>query len=120
MIQFAEDSGHNFHCALAVAGRLPAERSVAISGRLTLISGTGSALGPLLGSSVMSMLGIRGLFHYLAVAVAVAVAALFAAFALARGLSVRPPAFKRRRPSLLVHDIFAHRLAHASEGPRAA
>ena len=53
----------------------------------------GSTLGPLLGSSVMSALGIRGLFDYMGAA-----AALFALFALARALSVRSPAFKRRRP----------------------
>jgi MFS family permease len=96
-------------CVAHANDRMPAERAVSVSGRLILISGVGSTLGPLLGSSVMSAFGIRGLFHYMAV-----VAALFALFALARALSVRPPAFKRRRPFLLIPAIFAHPLAHAS------
>jgi MFS family permease len=96
-------------CVAHANDRMPAERAVAVSGRLILISGVGSTLGPLLGSSVMSAFGIRGLFHYMAT-----VAALFALFALARALSVRPPAFKRRRPFLLIPAIFAHPLAHAS------
>jgi MFS family permease len=96
-------------CVAHANDRMPAERAVSVSGRLILISGVGSTLGPLLGSSVMSALGIRGLFDYMGAA-----AALFALFALARALSVRSPAFKRRRPFLLIPAIFAHSLAHAS------
>jgi MFS family permease len=101
-------------CVAHANDRMPAERAVAVSGRLILVSGIGSALGPLLGAAAMSAFGIRGLFHFMA-----AVAALFALFALARGLSVRAPLFKRRRPFLLLPAIFAHDLAHASqERPR--
>ena len=89
---------------------MPAERAVAVSGRLILISGIGSAVGPLLGGVAMSEFGIRGLFHFMA-----AVTALFALFALARRLSVRASLFKRRRPFLLLPAIFAHDLAHASQ-----
>jgi MFS family permease len=89
--------------------RMPAERAVAVSGRLILISGVGSTLGPLVGSSMMEAFGIRGLFDSMAVA-----AALFGIFALARVISVRSPSFKRRRPFLLIPTIFAHPLAHAS------
>jgi MFS family permease len=96
-------------CVAHANDRMPAGRAVAVSGRLILISGVGSTLGPIVGSGAMSAFGIRGLFHYMA-----AVAALFALFALARALSVRPPAFKRRRPFLLIPAIFAHPLAHAS------
>ena len=101
-------------CVAHANDRMPAERAVSVSGRLILVSGIGSALGPLLGASAMSAFGIRGLFHYMA-----AVAALFALFALARALGVRAPRFKRRRPFLLLPAIFAHDLAHASqERPR--
>ena len=101
-------------CVAHANDRMPAERAVAVSGRLILVSGIGSALGPLLGAAAMSAFGIRGLFQFMA-----AVAALFALFALARGLSVRAPLFKRRRPFLLLPAIFAHDLAHASqERPR--
>src|SRR5882724_7332287 len=96
-------------CVAHANDRMPAERAVSVSGRLILVSGIGSALGPLLGAATMSAFGIRGLFQFMA-----AVAALFALFALARGLSVRPPLFKRRRPFLLLPAIFAHDLAHAS------
>jgi len=87
--------------------RMPAERAVVVSGRLILISGVGSALGPLLGSSVMSAFGIRGLFYFMA-----ATAGAFGLFALARGLAVRPPSFKRSRVFLL-QAVFAQDLAHA-------
>jgi MFS family permease len=97
-------------CVAHANDRMPAERAVAVSGRLILVSGVGSAIGPLLGAAAMSAFGIRGLFLFMAV-----VAALFALFALARGLSVRPPLFKRRRPFLLLPAIFAHDLAHASQ-----
>jgi MFS family permease len=101
-------------CVAHANDRMPAERAVSVSGRLILLSGIGSAVGPLLGAATMSEFGIRGLFQFMA-----AVAALFALFALARGLSVRAPLFKRRRPFLLLPAIFAHDLAHASqERPR--
>jgi hypothetical protein len=77
---------------------------------LILISGVGSAVGPLLGAAAMSAFGIRGLFNYMAV-----LAALFALFALARDFSVRPPLFKRPRPFLLLPAIFAHSFGHVSE-----
>ena len=97
-------------CVAHANDRMPAERAVAVSGRLILISGIGSAVGPLLGGATMSEFGIRGLFHFMA-----AVTALFALFALARRLSVRASLFKRRRPFLLLPAIFAHDLAHASQ-----
>jgi len=101
-------------CVAHANDRLPAERAVSVSGRLILIAGLGSALGPLLGASAMSAFGIRGLFQGMA-----AVAGLFAAFALARALGVRQPAFKRRRPFLLLPAIFSHNLAAAAKDPTA-
>jgi len=95
-------------CVAHANDRLPAERAVAVSGRLILISGMGSVLGPLLGSAVMSAYGVVGLFYFMAVT-----AALFAAFALTRGVLVSPPFFKRERPFLVLPAIFAQNLAHA-------
>ena len=97
-------------CVAHANDRMPAERAIAVSGRLILIAGIGSAIGPLLGSSVMESFGIRGLFKYLAVA-----AALFALFTLARGLRGRPSTPKRRRLFLIVQPIFAQELAHVSK-----
>jgi MFS family permease len=95
-------------CVAHANDRMPAERAVSVSGRLILISGVGSAVGPLVGGSAMSTFGIFGLLHFMA-----GVTALFALFALARGFGVRPPAFKRRRPFVVLPPIFAHDLAHA-------
>ncbi|MBA4099556.1 MAG: hypothetical protein C0484_22630 [Rhodospirillum sp.] len=60
-------------CVAHANDRMPAERAVAVSGRLILIFGVGSALGPLLGSAVMSAYGVVGLLHFMA-----ATAGLFA------------------------------------------
>ena len=100
-------------CIAHANDRMPTERAVSVSGRLILISGFGSAIGPLLGAASMSAFGIRGLFSYMA-----AVAVLFALFALGRDFSVRKPLSKRPRPFLLLPAIFAHNLAHASEERR--
>jgi len=97
-------------CVAHANDRMPAERAVSVSGRLILISGIGSVLGPLLGASAMSALGIRGLFFGMS-----AVAALFALLALTRAAGVRPPAFKRRRPFLLLPTIYSHDLAHVAK-----
>jgi MFS family permease len=95
-------------CVAHANDRMPAERAVAVSGRLILISGIGSAVGPLLGSAVMAAAGIIGLFYFMA-----GTAAVFGVFALARGASVRPPSFKRLRSFQLLPAIFAQDLAHA-------
>lgn len=102
-------------CVAHANDRMPAERAIAVSGRLILISGIGSAIGPLLGSAVMSAFGIRGLVDFMAAA-----AALFGLFALVRGLSVRAPVSKRRRSFRLLQTIFALDLAHAPEEARPA
>jgi MFS family permease len=95
-------------CVAHANDRLPAERAIAVSGRLILISGVGSALGPLLGSAVMSAFGVAGLFYFMAMA-----AGVFSLFALTRGVLVKPPFLKRDRPFLVLPAIFAQNLAHA-------
>jgi MFS family permease len=100
-------------CVAHANDRMPGERAVAVSGRLILISGIGSALGPLLGSAVMSEFGVVGLLHFMATT-----AGLFAVAALTRGLLVAPPSFKRSRPFLILQAIFAQNLAHAPEDSR--
>lgn len=97
-------------CVAHANDRMPAERAVSVSGRLILISGVGSAVGPLLGSAAMASLGIHGLFYFMAAA-----AALFAAFALVRALSGRRAPFRRPWPALLLPTVFTQDLAHASQ-----
>jgi MFS family permease len=100
-------------CVAHANDRMPTERAVSVSGRLILISGVGSAAGPLLGSAVISAFGARGYFEFLAT-----LAAAFAVFAFVRAASVRGPARKRRRAFVLLQTIFSHNLAHASEEPQ--
>src|SRR5262249_15891485 len=97
-------------CVAHANDRMPSERAVTVSGRMILIFGIGSTVGPLLGSGLMSYLGIEGLFYFMA-----AIMTLFALFALARGFGVRAPSIKRRRPFRLLQPIFAQNLAHAPE-----
>jgi MFS family permease len=48
---------------------MPADRVVAVSGRLILASGIGSVLGPLIGASLMAHFEIDGVFYFMAAAV---------------------------------------------------
>jgi MFS family permease len=45
---------------------MPADRVVAVSERLILVSGVGSVLGPLVGSEIMAHLGINGVIYFMA------------------------------------------------------
>jgi hypothetical protein len=48
---------------------MPADRVVAVSGRLILVSGVGSVIGPLIGASLMARFEIDGVFYFMAVVV---------------------------------------------------
>ena len=56
-------------CVAHAHDRMPAGRVVAVSGRLILVSGLGSVLGPLIGASLMARFGIDGVFYFMAAAV---------------------------------------------------
>jgi MFS family permease len=58
-------------CVAHAHDRMPADRVVAVSGRLILVSGVGSVLGPLIGASLMAHLDIDGVFYFMAVIVLV-------------------------------------------------
>ena len=55
-------------CVADAHDRMPADRVVAVSGRLILVSGLGSVLGPLIGTSLMARFGIDGVFYLMAAA----------------------------------------------------
>jgi MFS family permease len=55
-------------CVAHAHDRMPADRVVAVSSRLILVSGVGSVLGPLLGKAVMEPLSINGVFYMMAAA----------------------------------------------------
>src|SRR5262249_5335653 len=53
-------------CVAHAHDGMPADRVVAVSGQLILVSGLGSVLGPLIGTSLMARFGIDGLFYFMA------------------------------------------------------
>ena len=55
-------------CVAHAHDRMPADRVVAVSGRLILVSGLGSVLGPLIGASLMTRFEIDGVFYFMAAA----------------------------------------------------
>ena len=55
-------------CVANAHDRMPADRVVAISGWLILVSGVGSVLGPLIGVTLKPHLKIDGVFYFMAAA----------------------------------------------------
>jgi MFS family permease len=53
-------------CVAHALDQMPADRVVAVSSRLILVSGLGSVLGPLIGMSVMEHFQIDGVFYLMA------------------------------------------------------
>ena len=107
-------------CVANAHDQMPADQIVALSGRLILISGLGSILGPLIGTSVMARFGIDGLFYFMA-----AVGLLLAFLAVARRLVTTPPAHQERtfeilapQATPLAHDLLDPSMrALASQDP---
>jgi hypothetical protein len=84
---------------------MPADRVVAVSGRLVLVSGLGSIIGPLIGTSVMARFSIDGLLYFMAAA-----ALLLVLVAIARRLVRAPPTHQGRTFEILAPQ--AAPLAH--------
>ena len=53
-------------CVAHAHDRMPADRVVAVSGRLILVTGLGSVVGPLVGMSIMVRFDIDGVFYLMA------------------------------------------------------
>ena len=45
---------------------MPADRVVAVSSQLILVSGLGSVIGPLIGTNLMARFSIDGVFYFMA------------------------------------------------------
>jgi MFS family permease len=89
-------------CVAIAHDRMPTDRVVAVSGQLILVSGLGSVLGPLIGTSLMSSFDIDGVFYLMATA-----AVLLALVAASRSLiSPSPPQLERP------FDILAPQVVH--------
>jgi MFS family permease len=85
---------------------MPADRVLAVSGRLILVSGVGSVLGPLIGASLMTHFEIDGVFYFMAAAAL--------PLAVVAGLSgLRTPAPKHREVPFEILAPQAGPLAHA-------
>jgi MFS family permease len=97
-------------CVANAHDQMPADQVVAVSGRLILISGLGSILGPLIGTSVKARFGIDGVFYLMGVA-----GLLLAFLAIARRLMTTPPKHQERTFEILTPQ--ASPLAHDVIGP---
>jgi MFS family permease len=84
---------------------MPANRVVAVSGRLILVSGLASVFGPIIGTSIMARSDINGLFYFMAAA-----ALLLALVAAGGSLATAAPRHLRRPFEILAPQ--AAPLAH--------
>jgi len=73
-------------CVAHAHDRMPADRVVAVSGQLILVSGIGSVLGPLIGETLMTHYEIDGVLFFMALA-----ALLLAVMAGLAGLMTKAP-----------------------------
>jgi MFS family permease len=94
-------------CVANAHDRMPADRVVALSSRLILVSGLGSVLGPLIGMSLMRRFDINGVFYLMAAA-----ALLLAVVAAGMSLATLPPAQLERPFDILAPQVVP--LAHDS------
>jgi MFS family permease len=78
-------------CVANAHDRMPADRVVAVSGRLILISGLGSVIGPIIGTNIMARSSIDGVFYFIA-----GVAALLVLVALGGSMIMAAPRHLRR------------------------
>jgi MFS family permease len=85
---------------------MPADRVVAVSGRLILVSGLGSVLGPLIGASLMARFRIDGLFYFMAAAVLLLAVAVGISVSRTRAPTRRDAPFEILAPQAgpLAHD----------------
>lgn len=92
-------------CVAHAHDRMPADRVVAVSSRLILASGFGSALGPIIGTTLMRRFSIDGVFYLMAAA-----ALLLAFLAASRRLTSESPPHLERTFDVLAPQATA--LAH--------
>jgi MFS family permease len=96
-------------CVAHAHDRMPADRVVAVSGRLILLFGVGSVVGPLIGSGLIDVFDVDGVLYLVAAA-----AALLAVVAVSRSLVKAPPPHLERSFEILAPQ--AAPLAHDSLG----
>ena len=101
-------------CVAYANDRMPADRVVAVSGALILLSGLGSVAGPLIGTQLMVGFDINGVLYLMAGA-----ALLLALLAVGRSLLRAPPAHRARTFEVLTPQAapLAHDAAGQDEAP---
>ncbi len=92
-------------CVAFAHDRMPADRVVSVSGRLILVSGLGSVIGPVVGTSLMARFDIDGVFYFMAAA-----AILLTLVALGGSMIKAPPSHLERPFEILAPQ--ASPLAH--------
>lgn len=92
-------------CVALAHDRVPADRVVAVSSQLILVSGLGSVIGPLVGTNLMRHFDINGVLYFMAVA-----ATLLALVAGGRSMMRAPPLHSARPFEVLAPQ--AASLAH--------
>ena len=92
-------------CVAHAHDRMPADRVVAVSSQLILVSGLGSVVGPLIGTNLMARFSIDGVFYLMAAA-----ALLLAVLAASRSLTRTSPQHLERPFEILTPQ--ASPLAH--------
>jgi MFS family permease len=99
-------------CVAHAFDRMPADKVVAVSSRLILVSGLGSVLGPLVGTSMMERFDIDGVFYMMAGS-----AIVLTLIAAARSLILAPPRHLARHFDILAPQAapLAHDQFHFEE-----
>ena len=92
-------------CVANAHDRMPADRVLAVSSRLILISGLGSVVGPIIGTNIMARSSIDGVFYFMAAA-----AGLLVLVALGGSMIMAAPRHLRRPFRILAPQ--ATSLAH--------
>lgn len=103
-------------CVALANDRMPADRVVAVSSALILLSGLGSVIGPLLGTRLMASYEVDGVLYLMAAA------ALSLALVAGGRILMQAPAARRARPFAILTPQaapLAHEATSAAE-PRAA
>jgi MFS family permease len=102
-------------CVSHAHDRMPADRVVAVSGRLILLSGLGSVVGPLVGSILMAHFEIDGVFYFMAAA-----ALILTVLAAGRSFTTTAPHHLERPFEILAPQAtpLAHDPLDASDEPR--
>jgi MFS family permease len=93
-------------CVAHAHDRMPGDRVVAVSGRLILVSGVGSVLGPLIGASLMARFQIDGVFFFMGATVLLLVLVAGVGSLMTPASSQRDPPFEILTPQAgaLAHD----------------